>query len=222
MTRAPFAALFTLMAFSWAGPASAQAPTQPPATPRNATPAPHGPDANPANQGRLQLDQYLDSIATEDQANRATAVAAIDTRAQALARQAKVRAQILSLIGSLPPRTPLNAKFVGETQADGFVIRKVIFESQPNFFVTALLYVPDGPIADGKRAAIIMSPGHAPSGKAAMRLSPQSSPVTASLFSPTIRSAKASGCNIPTRPSPTLHSSCALLASTARPACNPC
>ncbi len=166
MTRAPFAALFTLMAFSWAGPASAQAPTQPPATPRNATPAPHGPDANPANQGRLQLDQYLDSIATEDQANRATAVAAIHTRAQALAHQAKVRAQILSLIGSLPPRTPLNAKFVGETQADGFVIRKVIFESQPNFFVTALLYVPDGPIADGKRAAILMSPGHAPSGKA--------------------------------------------------------
>ena len=36
------------------------------------------------------------------EANRAAAVAAIHTRAQAEARQAKVRAQILSLIGALP------------------------------------------------------------------------------------------------------------------------
>ena len=114
----------------------------------------------------MQLDQYLDSIATQDEASRAAAVAAIHTREQAQARQAKVRAQILSLIGALPRRTPLNAKFVGETQADGFRIRKVLFESQPNFFVTALLYVPDGAPASGKRAAILMTPGHAPSGKA--------------------------------------------------------
>jgi cephalosporin-C deacetylase-like acetyl esterase len=113
----------------------------------------------------LQLEQYLDGIAAQDEANRAAAVAAIRTRAQAEARQAKVRAQILSLIGSLPERTPLNAKVVGETQADGFRIRKVIFESQPNFFVTALLYVPNGE-ASSKRAAIIMTPGHGPTGKA--------------------------------------------------------
>ena len=133
---------------------------------QNTAPVPPGRAANPANLGRLQLDQYLDNIATQDQTNRAAAVAAIHTRAQAQARQAKVRAQILSLIGALPQRTPLNAKFVGETQADGFRIRKVLFESQPNFFVTALLYVPDGAAAGGKRAAILMSPGHAPSGKA--------------------------------------------------------
>ena len=133
---------------------------------QNTAPVPPGRAANPANLGRLQLDHYLDNIATQDQTNRAAAVAAIHTRAQAQARQAKVRAQILSLIGALPQRTPLNAKFVGETQADGFRIRKVLFESQPNFFVTALLYVPDGAAAGGKRAAILMSPGHAPSGKA--------------------------------------------------------
>jgi cephalosporin-C deacetylase-like acetyl esterase len=118
----------------------------------------------------MQLERYLDGLATQDAAARATTVAAIHTRAQAEARQAKVRAQVLSLIGALPQRTPLHTKFVGETQADGFRIRKVIFESQPNFFVTALLYIPDsapsGTLAGGKRAAIIMSPGHAPSGKA--------------------------------------------------------
>jgi hypothetical protein len=55
---------------------------------------------------------------------------------------------------------------LGETQADGFRIRKVIFESQPGFRVTALLYLPDGHAAEHSRPAILMSPGHAPSGKA--------------------------------------------------------
>ena len=119
----------------------------------------------------MALDQYLDGIAAQYEAGRSAQVAAIRTRAQAEARQAKVRAQILSLIGALPERTPLNAKVVGETKvpgengADGFGIRKVIFESQPNFFVTALLYVPDGEAAGGKRAGILISPGHGANGK---------------------------------------------------------
>jgi cephalosporin-C deacetylase-like acetyl esterase len=169
MTRATFAALFALMAISCAGIVAAQAPAQPlPA--QTAPQAPRSRAANPANLGRLQLEQHLDGLATQGEAARAATVEAINTRAQAEARQAKVRAQVLSLIGALPQRTPLHTRFVGETQADGFRIRKVVFESQPNFFVTALLYVPDsvpdGAPAGGKRAAIIMSPGHAPSGKA--------------------------------------------------------
>lgn len=165
MTRTTFAALVAL-AFSYVGLAGAQATTQSPAPVQNAAPAPHNRAADPANLGRLQLEQYLDGLAAQDEAARAASVAAIRTRAQAEARQARVRAQMLALIGAMPQRTPLNAKILGETQADGFRIRKVIFESQPNFFVTALLYVPDGEAAGGKRAAILMSPGHAPSGKA--------------------------------------------------------
>jgi cephalosporin-C deacetylase-like acetyl esterase len=165
MTQATFAALFALT-FSFAGLAGAQAATQSPAPAQNAAPAPRNRAADSANFGRLQLEQYLDGIATQDEAARAAAVAVIHTRAQAEARQTKVRAQILALIGAMPPRTPINARFVGETRADGFRIRKVIFESQPSFFVTALLYVPDGEVAGSKRAAILMSPGYAPSGKA--------------------------------------------------------
>jgi len=55
-----------------------------------------------------------------------------------------VRKQILALIGTLPERTPLNARVLGSTQADGFQIKKILFNSQPNFPVTALLYLPDG------------------------------------------------------------------------------
>ncbi len=166
MSRARFPSLFTVIPVLWAGLVSAPAPTQSPATPQGAGAAPRPRVANRANAGRLQLEEYLDGIAAADEAARATAVAAIHTRARAEARQMKVRAQILSLIGALPRRTPLNARIVGETKAVGFRIRKVVFESQPSFFVTALLYLPDGEPSGGKRAAILMSPGHAPSGKA--------------------------------------------------------
>lgn len=166
MIRATFLALFTLSAAACSGFAGTQAAAQAPAPTQAAAPAQRSRAENPANAGRLQLEQYLDGLATQDEAARSATISAIHTRAQAEARQRKVRTQVLSLIGALPQRTPLNAKFVGETQADGFRIRKVIFESQPGFFVTALLYVPDGATGSGKRAAIIMSPGHAASGKA--------------------------------------------------------
>lgn len=93
-------------------------------------------------------------------------MAAIHTRAQAEAREQEVRRKLIALMGSLPARTPLEPRILGETQADGFRIRKVLFYSQPNFPVTALLYLPDGQTANIKRPAILISPGHAPSGKA--------------------------------------------------------
>ena len=120
--------------------------------------------ATQASPGRAQLVQYLDSIAAGYTAARADRVAAIHTRAQAEARQELVRKQILALLGRLPERTPLNAKVLGETPAAGFRIQKVLFESQPGFPVTALLYLPDGPSA--RRPAILLAPGHSPAGKA--------------------------------------------------------
>ncbi len=120
--------------------------------------------AKQTSPGRAQLVQYLDSIAAGYTATRAAQVAAIHTRAQAEARQTVVRRQILSLLGTLPERTPLNAKVLGETQAEGFRVQKVLFESQPRFPVTALLYLPDGPSA--KLPAILLAPGHSPAGKA--------------------------------------------------------
>jgi cephalosporin-C deacetylase-like acetyl esterase len=171
MIRTHFAVLFALSAISSIGLAAAQ--TAPPVAPtQNTAPAPRNRAADPANRGRFELDQFLDGIAAQDAASRASAVAAIHTREQAEARQVKVRSQILALIGAFPERTPLHAKIVGETKvagengAEGFRIQKLLFESQPDFFVTALLYVPDGDTPGGKRAAIIMTPGHAATGKA--------------------------------------------------------
>ena len=126
------------------------------------------PDANsPSNIGRTQLTQSLDDIAAKETAARRTTIAAITTRAQAEARQREVRKKLLALIGTFPEKTPLNAKSLGTTQADGFRIEKILYESQPNFPVTALLYLPDAkPNApQQKLPAIVVSPGHGFTGK---------------------------------------------------------
>ena len=58
--------------------------------------------------------------------------------------------KLLRMLGGLPStRTPLNAQITGRIQMAGFRIEKLIFESLPGIFVTALVYVPDG----GRRAA---------------------------------------------------------------------
>jgi cephalosporin-C deacetylase-like acetyl esterase len=117
------------------------------------------------NSGRQRLDEALDALASHFAARRAASVAAISTRSAAQTRQAEVRQKILALLGGLPQRTPLNVQTTGETQGEGFTIRKVVFESQPGLRVTALLYLPGTKTASGKRPAILMTPGHYPTSK---------------------------------------------------------
>ncbi|RSL17963.1 acetyl xylan esterase AXE1 [Edaphobacter aggregans] len=143
--------------------AAAQTPAAAPVSPI----AKAKPD-DPANVGRVQLNHYLDNIADQQLAARTSTVAAIKTRAEAKARQREVRAKILTLIGGLPEKTPLNARTLGTTQADGFRIEKILFDSQPNFPVTALLYLPDAKpgAPQQKLPAIVVAPGHGATGKA--------------------------------------------------------
>ena len=83
---------------------------------------------------------------------------------EALARRrAYVRENILREIGGLPERTPLNARTVATLQRDGYRIEKVIFESQPHFYVTANLYLPSS--GDGPFPAILYPLGHELGGK---------------------------------------------------------
>src|SRR5690348_6775985 len=101
------------------------------------------PSANdPANVARVQLYRYLDAIAARDEVARRNTIAAITTRQQAEARQQQVRLKLLNLMGGGFDPTPLNAKVMGTTDFDGFRIDKVLYESQPGFYVTALLYLP--------------------------------------------------------------------------------
>ena len=79
-------------------------------------------------------------------------------------RRAYVRERILHAIGGLPERTPLNARTVATLQRDGYRIEKVIFESQPHFYVTANLYLPAS--GTGPFPAVLYPLGHELGGKA--------------------------------------------------------
>jgi dienelactone hydrolase len=58
-----------------------------------------------------------------------------------------------------PKKTPLNARVTGRTERDGYTIENVVFESQPNFYVTANVCVPKG--AKPPLPAVVVAAGHA-------------------------------------------------------------
>lgn len=114
------------------------------------------------------LLKELSAIAERQLHDRADVVAAIRDTSKAEARRAEVRTRILSLIGGLPDyRGPLNARVTKTIRRDGFVIDHVLFESLPDYYVTANLYRPD---RAGRHPAVLMSMGHWDSGKAAGQL----------------------------------------------------
>ena len=88
----------------------------------------------------------------------------IRTEKDLLNIQEHLREGLLGMIGGLPTeKTPLNPHVTGRIQMQGFHIEKLIFESLPGVYVTALVYVPD----DNHRShpAILVPSGHAASGK---------------------------------------------------------
>lgn len=75
------------------------------------------------------------------------------------ARQAMVRRALREeIMGPFPARTPLNARVTGVVRKPGFRVEKVIFESVPQFHVTAALFIPEG--RRGPTPAIVFASGH--------------------------------------------------------------
>ncbi|NCD23120.1 MAG: hypothetical protein EOL90_09295, partial [Spartobacteria bacterium] len=62
-------------------------------------------------------------------------------------RRETSRGQLRAMLGldPLPERTPLRAKITGTVERSAYRIEKIVFESVPDLFVTANLYLPRGP-----------------------------------------------------------------------------
>lgn len=111
------------------------------------------------------LFNFLVSQAKRASEKRRARMDAVQTEADLKTWQETNRQKFLELIGGLPKeRAPLNARVVGEFTRPGYVVRKVIFESLPDFYVTANLYVP----TTGKPPypAVLSPLGHSTNGKA--------------------------------------------------------
>jgi len=109
------------------------------------------------------LLRWMDGIAQQQLADREAALAKIHTVREAEGRRAQVRAKILELLGGLPNYTgPLNARVTGRVDRPRYTIEKVIFESLPQFYVAANLYLPK---EAGKHPGVLRPMGHWEQGK---------------------------------------------------------
>lgn len=99
-----------------------------------------------ANQAFRFLDQ------------RETGISTLSTKESWMERQKKVKKTLLEIVGPFPEKTPLNARITGVIQKNGYRLDKIIFESQPGFYVTAAMFIPDK--LKGKTATIVFASGH--------------------------------------------------------------
>jgi len=111
------------------------------------------------------MQEYLLRLAGEVTARRQERLRALGSENDILAWQESNRARFLELIGGLPrERTALHPRITGTLVRDGYEVRKIIFESLPEFYVTANLYVPS---RGGAPYPAVLAPcGHSLNGKA--------------------------------------------------------
>lgn len=117
--------------------------------------------------GAAAQDTYawLEGIAQKQLAQRRAEVSGLRTPEEIRNRGAATRAKLLRWIGGLPTeRTPLNLRRTGTIERDGYRIEKIIFESQPRFYVTATLHVPTR--GNGPFPAVLQPTGHSLTAKA--------------------------------------------------------
>jgi dienelactone hydrolase len=110
------------------------------------------------------LPDYLRLQAERAYGLRNSAIAKLTTASAIRERQRWVTRTFWGLNGGMPERTPLNARTVGSFERKGYRVEKVVYESQPNFYISANLYIP----ATGQPPfpGVLVQMGHTLNGKA--------------------------------------------------------
>jgi len=129
------------------------------------TPVVNMPEMQPLNRFPRMMQEYLVRRVRAVESASAERIMDLASRAEAEAYIAERRSQMREVFGEWPERNPLNARTVGTLERDGFVVERVIFDSRPNFPVTANLYLPAD--ADGPAPGVLVSSGHSREGKGA-------------------------------------------------------
>jgi len=108
--------------------------------------------------------QFQAEQAWREDDDRRKAWDAIHDQKALLRTQDELRQKLLQMIGGLPAeKTDLHPHVTGKIQMDGFSVEKLIFQSLPGVYVTALVYVPDD--RSRKHPAVLVPAGHASDGK---------------------------------------------------------
>jgi cephalosporin-C deacetylase-like acetyl esterase len=108
--------------------------------------------------------KYQTEMAWEEDDQRVKTWSGIRTEQDLLRIQRELERHLLAMLGGLPSeRTPLHPRITGQIQMNGFHIEKLIYESLPGVYVSALVYIPE----DGAKShpAVLVPVGHAANGK---------------------------------------------------------
>ena len=109
------------------------------------------------------LPNYLASVVNDARQRRKSALSKLKTEKDVKERASFVSNQVWQLIGGPLEKTPLNVKQTGTIERETYRIEKLIFESQPQFYVPAHLYLPKS--GAGHFPGIVSPLGHTPEGK---------------------------------------------------------
>jgi dienelactone hydrolase len=110
------------------------------------------------------LPDFLDKLAACAYEARNQRIATLTTPAAVRRRQQWARETFWKLVGGAPERTPLNIRTVGGFEREHYRVEKLLYESQPNLYVPANLYIPKShkPPFPG----VLFQMGHTNNGKA--------------------------------------------------------
>ena len=112
-------------------------------------------------------DQMIDNLRRRAEAHfrrQAAEKAQLTSIAAFEEHRKRVRDHFMNAIGGLPEeRTPLNVQCTGRVERGAFTIEKLIYESLPEFYVTAALYLPKGIVSP--QPTVVSVHGHSDLGK---------------------------------------------------------
>ena len=102
---------------------------------------------------KTMMSDYLTALVDEQFAKRAALLAGLKTAEDWDRHAAFIRNSMAAWTGPLPERMPLRARITGRIERDRYTLEKILFESRPNFLVSANLYLPKD--HSGPRPAIL-------------------------------------------------------------------
>ena len=109
------------------------------------------------------MNRYFLEKAVHCFETRSNTYESLKTENDIIAYQKKMNRFFLTQLGGFPERTALNAQITDRVERKNFYLEKILFESRPHHFVTALLYLPK---TSGPWPGILVPCGHSTNGKA--------------------------------------------------------
>ncbi|HET9487913.1 MAG TPA: acetylxylan esterase [Chryseosolibacter sp.] len=110
------------------------------------------------------LYHHLADEAYEHLEKRKKTIAAINSLAEWKQRQAWIKKTLLEVAGPFPAKTPLNAKVLKVVDKDFYRVEHIVYESQPQFYVTSSLFIPKTVGKSDRAPVVIYCSGHSEDG----------------------------------------------------------